>query len=527
MQTAMFFSGNLLAIIAVIPILWLFVSLGVMKMAAPKATLAAVAASAALAVGVWGMPPTLAAKALLDGTVFAFMPIIWVILAAVLTYSIAVETKAIDSIKALLASITEDRRLQALIIAWGFGGFLESVAGFGTAVVVPAALLISLGFQPFRAALICLLANTVAVAFGVVGIPVTTLAWVTDLPVTALSVDIVLQLTPFVICVPAFIVMATTRTVRDMLAVLPHTLASGVGFGAVQFFTAKYIGPELPAILGSLTAFGISVFMAKRMPPKNLYRFSGDLPGEIAGDAKTREACSATPVNLGSQLRAWSPYIALLVLVLGTSRFFPPVNQLLAKCAVSWLIYDGPGGKPFTVAWLLTPGTLVMLSAIFGGKMQGASFITIGKLTVSTFKQLGKSIVTIVSIVALAKVLSYSGMVDSIAVALAEMAGKGYPFVAPILGMLGTFITGSDTSSNILFGQLQKQVALSIGVSPVWIAAANTSGACIGKLISLQSIAIASIAANLSGREGELLFTTLRYALGFTLVLGIIVLAFA
>lgn len=519
MQETTGISGGFAALVATVPILWLFVSLGAMKMAAPKATLSALALSLALAIPIWAMPPVLAAKAVLDGAVFAFVPIIWVILAAVLTYSIAVETKAIDSIKALLASITEDRRLQALIIAWGFGGFLESVAGFGTAVVVPAALLISLGFQPFQAAVICLLANTVAVAFGVVGIPITTLAWITDLPVTDLSTAVVLQLTPFVICVPAFIVMAVTCNVRDMLGALPHALAAGVSFGVVQFFAARYIGPELPAILGSLSAFGVGIFMAKRFPPAQRY----DFPGEQAGRGTATPVAS---VRAGDQLKAWSPYISLLVLVLCTSRLFPPVNGLLATVKSSWLIYDGPGGKPFTIAWLLTPGTLVMASAVLGGRIQGAPLAAIGTLAVRTFRQLGKSIVTIVSIVALAKVLSYSGMVDAIAVATASATGAVYPLAAPVLGMLGTFITGSDTSSNILFGQLQKQVALSIGASPVWIAASNTSGACIGKLISLQSIAIASIAANLTGREGELLFTTLRYALGFTLVLGGVVFLF-
>lgn len=508
------------ALIAIIPILWLFVSLGVMKMAATIATAVAVMISVGLAIYVWDMPFGLAAKALLDGTVFAFCPIIWVILAAVLTYSIAVETKAIDSIKALLASITEDRRLQALIIAWGFGGFLESVAGFGTAVVVPAALLISLGFEAFQAAVICLLANTVAVAFGVVGMPVTTLAWITDLPITEVSTAVVLQLTPFVICIPAFIVMAVTRNGRDLATLLPHTLAAGISFGVVQFFAARYIGPELPAILGSLSAFGVVVFMAKSMPPRQIFRFPDD--PAIRDSTVARNA-----VRTRDQLKAWSPYIALLVLVLTTSKLFPPINQFLTKISTSWLIYDGPGGKPFTIAWLLTPGTLVMASAILGGRIQGASFVTIGGLTVKTIRQLGKSIITIVCIVALAKILSYSGMVDAIAVALASATGSLYPLAAPVLGMLGTFVTGSDTSSNILFGQLQKQVALSIGVSPIWIAAANTSGACIGKLISLQSIAIASIAANLTGREGELLFTTLQYALGFTLVLGGIVFVFS
>lgn len=503
---------------ALTPMVWLFVSLGALKMSTPAACLIGLAASAALAVFGWDLPPGFAALAMLDGAVFALVPIIWVILAALFTYAIAVETGAMADMKALLGSITPDRRIQALLIAWGFGGFMESVAGFGTAVVVPAAVLISLGFEPFRAALICLLANTVAVAFGVVGIPVTTLAWITDLPVRELSTDIVAQLFPFVFVVPAFIVLVVTRGAAGLVPVLPHTLVAGGAFGVAQFFAARHIGPELPAILGSLAAFGATAAMAKFFPPKEIWTFAQD-----RGDGA---AAGAGKLGLAAQCRAWSPYIVLLILVLA-SRMAPQINALLAQATTSHAIYTGPGGKPLTIAWLLTPGTLVMVSAIVGGLVQGASPAAMFRLAGTTTKQMGKSVVTIVSIVALAKVLSYSGMIDAVAVALAAVAGKAYPFAAPVLGMLGTFITGSDTSSNILFGQLQVRVASSIGAAPVWIAAANTSGACIGKLISLQSIAIASIAADIDGREGELLMTAFRYALSFIVAMGILILVFA
>ncbi len=204
-----------------------------------------------------------------------------------------------------------------------------------------------------------------------------------------------------------------------------------------------------------------------------------------------------------------------------------PLTELLGKAATFHAIYDGPGGKPLRIDWLLTPGSLVLLAAFVGGRIQGAGLSTMFRLSAATFRQMRKSVVTIVSIVALAKVLGYSGMTDTIAVSLAGAAGALYPLFAPALGMLGTFITGSDTSANILFGQLQKQVALTIGASPVWLAAANTSGACVGKIVSLQSIAIAGIAANLAGREGELLAACAKYALPFIIALGLLVYAFA
>lgn len=509
-----------------LPVLWLFVSLGILKMSTPLACAIGLGASAVLAVMGWDFTPLLAVKALLDGAAFALMPILWVIFAALLTYSIAVETKAMDAIKALLASVSRDRRIQALLIAWGFGGFMESVAGFGTAVAVPAAVLVSLGFAPFCAAVVCLLANTVAVAFGVVGIPVITLAWITDLPVTELATQIVLQLTVFVFIVPVFIVIAVTGSLRGLSGVWAHALGAGASFGIVQFIAARYIGPELPAILGSLAAFATIVALARYLPPKTLWTFDHD--GAGAASPGRKETANADPARLTlvAQLKAWSPYIALLVLVLA-SRMIEPLNALLAKATTSHAIYDGPGGKPLTIAWLLTPGSLVLIAALIGGRIQGASFGAMARLSGVTLRQMGKSVVTIVCIVSLAKMLGYSGMINTVAVSLADIAGTFYPLVSPLLGMLGTFITGSDTSSNILFGQLQKQVALTIGVSPIWMAAANTSGACIGKIISLQSIAIAGISANIAGREGELLVVCLKYAAPFIVALGVLVYAFA
>ena len=506
--------------VAMLPVLWLFVGLGALKLSPPVACVLGLALSLALAVIGWGLTPLLAAKAVLDGAAFAFMPILWVIFAALLTYSVAVETKAVDRIQDLLASVSRDRRIQALLIAWGFGGFLESVAGFGTAVAVPAAVLVTLGFAPFRAALICLLANTVAVAFGVVGIPVITLAWITDLPVTELATQIVLQLTAFVIIVPMFIVIAVTENVRGFFGVWIHALGAGAAFGIVQFITARYIGPELPAILGSLAAFAVVAALAKLLPPKTIWTF------EDESDPKKQMDAAQTPrLDIATQLRAWSPYILLLILVLA-SRMIEPLNALLGKVVTFHSLYDGPGGKPLRIDWLLTPGTLVLIAAFIGGRIQGAKLSVMFRLSATTLRQMGKSVLTIVSIVALAKVLGYSGMIDTIAVSLAGAAGSFYPLVAPVLGMLGTFITGSDTSSNILFGQLQKQVALTIGVSPIWLAAANTSGACIGKIISLQSIAIAGIAANLANREGELLIVCLKYALPFIFALSLLVYTF-
>jgi len=468
------------------------------------------------------MDALLAGKAALEGALFALLPILWVIIAAFFSYNLSLHTGAIDQIKNLLLHCSSDRRIQALIIAWGFGSFMEAVAGFGTAVAVPAALLIALGFDPFRAAVICLIANTVAVAFGVIGIPVTTLANITDLPLPALSFDIGVQLTPFVFLVPLFIVYTVTGSFRGLRGVWLVTLFAGASFGLVQFFVAQYIGPELPAIAASLASSVAILLVARLSPPAKTWSFPND-------PIISRES-SPTPtkkINVRSQFIAWLPYLLLLCLVLGTSRIFPAMNESLRILRTECLIYDGPGGKPLSFEWFLTPGTLVFITAVLAGFVQGASAKDLIKLAGVTVLQLQKTFVTVISIVSMAKVLGYSGMIGSVAVTLAEATGAMYPAFSPVIGALGTFITGSDTSSNILFGLLQKQTAEQLGISSVWIAAANTSGACIGKLISPQSISIAAAAAGLPGKEGDLLSVTFRYACFFLLGLGAITLLLA
>ena len=514
----------LMKILPLAPILWLLVSLGFFKLPAHRACPIGLLLSLSIAISFWQMDAAPALKAALEGAVFAVIPILWVIVAAFFAYNISLHTGAIDQIKKLMIHLSPDRRIQALIIAWGFGSFMESVAGFGTAVAVPAALLIALGFEPFRAAVVCLIANTVAVAFGVIGIPVTTLARITDLSVMSLSFDIGLQLTPFIILVPLVVVYNVTGHLSAFRGVWVITLVAGASFGITQFVVSQYIGPELPAIAASLVSFASIVLMSKLLPLSNVWRFPSEETNHAAPKIETKEK---TEIDVRSQLVAWLPYLLLLTFVLSTSRIFPSMNATFSQFRSLWTIYDGAGGKPLAIDWVLTPGTLVMLSALIGGLVQGASLTELAKIFGLTLLQLRKTMVTVISIVSMAKVLGYSGMIGSVAVTLAESTGALYPAFAPMIGALGTFITGSDTSSNILFGQLQKQTAIQLGLSPEWIAAANTSGACIGKLISPQSISIAVAATGLHGREGDLLSITFRYAVAFLLGLGGITLLFA
>lgn len=506
--------ASLVSVGAAVPILWLLFSLGYLRMPSYKACGIGLAASLAIAVGFSGMLPRRALEAALEGALFALVPIIWVIAAAFFTYNISRETGAIEHIKRLMSSLSGDRRIQVLLIAWGFGGFMESVAGFGTAVAVPAALLIALGFAPFSAAMVCLLANTVAVAFGVLGTPLTTLARITDLPAAALSGAVVFQLMPFVLALPSLLVLSVVKSLKGMKGVWPASLASGFGYGIAQYLTAKYVGPELPAVVGSIVAFLATALCAKLLPPREEWKF----PHER--QAPENPAAPAERIELKAQLEAWSPYAFLLVLVLGTSKLFPAVNSALGRASSSLLIYGGPDGKALRFEWLLTPGTIVFVSAVAGGLVQKASPRRLALIFGETVVQLKNTILTVASIVAMAKVLAYGGMVSSLSAAVAALAGPAFPFFAPSIGALGTFLTGSDTSSNILFGLLQKQTAVKLGLDPVWIAAANTSGASAGKLISPQSIAIAVAATGLAGRESDLLRKTVGYAAASLLALG-------
>jgi lactate permease len=413
-----------------------------------------------------------------------------------------------------MASFSPDRRVQALLIAWGFGAFLEAAAGFGTAVAIPAAILIGLGFNPFFAAMLCLIANTVPVAFGAVGIPVITLAKVADLDVMRLTLAVAIQLTPFIIIIPVALIRIMTKSFAGLKGVIGMALAAGIFFALPQLLVAIYMGPELAAIVGAVMSMVAVVVYNTVSPPKVVWRF----PGETAEAGKQ----IGLKTSVREQLIVWSPYIFLFVFILGTSNVICPfVSGLLGIVHTSFSVYSGPGGKPVDIDWILTPGTLIMIGALLGGFLQGISLPSLGVVLKKTCKQLQKTTITVVSIVALARVMSYSGMIGDIAVALAQLTGGFYPFIAPVIGALGTFVTGSDTNANVLFGALQKQTALQIGADPTWITAANTTGATAGKMISPQTIAIATSATGQIGMEGNLLRATIGYCLCYTVLLGV------
>ena len=490
--------------IAMIPVLWLIVSLGVLKMPAHKTCSFTVILTLAIAIICWRMKFIDGITATVEGMAIALWPILLVIVAALFTYNLAVETKTMDVIKKMLSSITTDKRIQVLILAWGFGGFLEAVAGYGTAVAIPASILASLGFNPLFAAVICLLANTVPTAFGALGIPVTTLATVTGLEVVHLSYVTSIQLAGFIVLIPFLLVILTEKSIKALKGVIAITLVSGITFAVPQIFIAKYLGADLPALVASICSMACTILMAKVMNKEKV---------------ETKE----DKIGLKEGVLAWLPYILLCGLILIASPLVPSINSLLAKASSNIHIYTGDATSTTAFSWINTPGMMILIATFIAGLIQKLKFTYMLDVLKRTVIQLKTSFITIMSIVAISKIMSHSGMTSSISFGLCAITGSFYPLIAPLLGAIGTFVTGSDTSANILFGALQTEAAKSLSIDPYWIAAANTAGATAGKMISPQSIAIATSATGLIGSEGKILSTTVKYCLGYVIILGLIV----
>lgn len=490
--------------IAMIPVLWLIVSLGVLKMPAHKTCSFTVILTLAIAIICWRMKFIDGITATVEGMAIALWPILLVIVAALFTYNLAVETKTMDVIKKMLSSITTDKRIQVLILSWGFGGFLEAVAGYGTAVAIPASILASLGFNPLFAAVICLLANTVPTAFGALGIPVTTLATVTGLEVVHLSYVTSIQLAGFIVLIPFLLVILTEKSIKALKGVVGITLVSGITFAVPQVFIAKYLGADLPALVASICSMACTILMAKAMNKEKV---------------ETKE----DKIGLKEGVLAWLPYILLCGLILIASPLVPSINSLLAKASSNIHIYTGDATSTTAFSWINTPGMMILIATFIAGLIQKLKFTYMLDVLKRTVIQLKTSFITIMSIVAISKIMSHSGMTSSISFGLCAITGSFYPLIAPLLGAIGTFVTGSDTSANILFGALQTEAAKSLSIDPYWIAAANTAGATAGKMISPQSIAIATSATGLIGSEGKILSTTVKYCLGYVIILGLIV----
>src|SRR5690606_7362541 len=504
------------ALVASIPVVFIFVAL-YRKMKAYLASVFTLTLAIVLAVVVYKMPVGLALLSGFHGALYGLLPISWIIISAVYLFNLTVESGQFDVIRNFMASITPDRRLQALLIAFSFGAFLEGAAGFGAPVAISAAMLVGLGFHPLYAAGICLIANTAPVAFGSVGTPIIMAGRISDLPEMAIS-QMVGRTLPVLSVVVPFYLVAIMSGVKRSMEVLPAILVSGVSFAFFQWLTANYLGPMLPDVLAGIMSVVCLMILLRFWRPSSNWRFSEE-PQQVI-DTQLR-------YSAGAVFRACAPFLVMTIIIVAWG--LAPVKAALN--AVGHFSFEIPGLtnailkpdgsvleiKPFEVNYLSAPGTAVLFAALISIPLVGMSYRDGVRIFVKTLKQLKFSIITIASVVGFAFVANNSGMSITMAVALAA-TGAMFPFFSPMLGWLGVFLPGSDTSSNALSCKLQATSANAIGVDPVVSVSANASGGVTGKMISPQSIAIGAAAVGLIGKESDLFRFTVKHSFLMLLV---------
>lgn len=521
-------SIGLSALAALIPIIFFFLALTVLRLKGHVAGTITLLLSLAVAIFAYKMPVGMAVASALYGFAYGLWPIAWIIIAAVFLYKLTVKSGQFEIIRSSVLSITDDQRLQVLLIAFSFGAFLEGAAGFGAPVAITAALLVGLGFNPLYAAGLCLIANTAPVAFGALGIPVIVAGQVSGIDAFKVGAMAGRQLPLLSIIVPFWLVamMDGWRGIRETW---PAALVAGVSFAVTQYFTSNFIGPELPDITSALVSMVCLTLFLKVWSPS---RTEQSAAGKKAPSTYTA----------GQIIKAWSPFLILTVLVtIWTLKpfkaMFAPdgaLSSLIFNVAIPYLdqlvikgapIVDTPTAMAAVFKWdpIAATGTAILFSALLAMMVLRISIGT----GLSTFKEtlveLKWPVVSIGMVLAFAFVTNYSGMSSTLALVLAG-TGALFPFFSPFLGWLGVFLTGSDTSSNALFASLQANTAHQIGVNDTLLVAANSSGGVTGKMISPQSIAVACAATGMVGRESDLFRFTIKHSLIFATFVGLITL---
>ena len=560
----------LTALVAMLPLLTLFILLGVLRMTAWKAALVALAISLAVAIFAYAMPAGQAILAGTQGAAFGFFPILWIVLNAIWIYNMTVSTGHSDVLRRSFAKISDDQRIQAVIVAFCFGGLLEALAGFGTPVAITSVMLIGLGFKPIKAAVVALVANTAPVAFGALAVPITTLATVTNLPEQELS-SIVGRQTPLL---ALFVPMALVFIIdgwKGVKQTLPSTLTCGIAFAVFQFLSSNYISPQLTDIIASLAAAAAVVLLLRVWRPAAPYVEAPEVSTVASGSAKSAQAgasgssrasvavgaggvANATgdsadhPIGQGTGtaaefaerdrgrhdstndvLKAYAPY--LIIIAVFSIAQIPALKTLLAGTTQSFqwpgLELQTAGGKPstlpkFNLNWLASGGSLLIIAGLLTIPVIGISWAKALKAYLGTYVQLKFAIITVMAVLGLAYVMNSSGQTATLGEWMAG-AGALFALLSPILGWLGVAVTGSDTSSNALFGALQVSAANKAGLSPALMAASNTSGGVLGKMVSPQNLAIAAAAVGMSGKEGDIFRKVIGWSLGFLVFMMAIV----
>ena len=519
--------GNSLAwsaLFAALPMFVLLFLLAIKRQPAWLSALASLGTAILMAALVYRMPPLKVFSAVLYGVAFGLLPIGWITFNALLLYRVTLETGQFETIKRSLAQLTSDQRLQALLIAFAFGAFIEGAAGSGVPVAVCAAMLTGLGFDRLKAAGICLLANTAPVAFGAIGLPIITLAKTTDLPLLQLSAMAGRISAPLSLCVPAYMVVLVAGW-KGLRGVLPAALVCGISFAVVQVAASNLIGPELTDLLAALTAIVCLVVLFRIWQPR-------DTPGGAAP--------GATRFNFSETARAWLPYALLAVCVLCWGAPVIKSKLLLASVHIEWpglhkLIMRLPPTvgaiTPYEAVyhfdWLASPGTACLISSALAAFFAGLSPRRFAAVFVGTLRVMFFPLIAITSVLGLAFLMNYSGATATLGLAFAS-TGVLFPFFSPLLGWMGVFLTGSDASSNALFGTLQVTAARSLHLNPILTAAANSTGGVMGKMISVQSIAVAAAATGMQPSEESQLFRfTFWHSVALVCLIGLVTTLYA
>ena len=498
------------SLVAAVPLLLLFVLLGALRITAWVASLVSLAVAIAIAIAVYGMPVGQALLAGTEGAAFGFFPILWIVINAIWVYQMTVETGHFDVLRRSFARVSDDQRIQAIIIAFSFGALLEALAGFGTPVAVTSVMLIALGFRPLKAAALALTANTAPVAFGAMATPIITLAKVSGMSGDTLGAMVGRQ-TPILALFVPLALLAIVDGWRGIRETWPVAVVCGLVFALAQYATSNFISVPLADVAASLLSAAAVVAMVRVWRPREPYTERAAVTGGAADEPTPEFAARVegrdTPAEV---IRAYAPY--LIVIVVFVVCQITPVKNFLDKATIKFhwpgLHLVSPKGKPvslveFTVNLLTTPGTQMLIAGIITMIALRLSLPRAAKAYGAALHQLRWAIVTVMGVLALAFVMNASGQTITLGTWMAA-AGGAFALISPILGWLGVAVTGSDTSSNSLFGALQVTAANQAGLSPVLMAASNSSGGVLGKMISPQNLAIAAAAVGLHGKEGDI-----------------------
>ena len=534
--------------IALIPIIFFFLALAVFRLKGSVAGTITVVLALLVALFLYQMPVTLALSSAIYGFFYGLWPIAWIIIGAVFLYKVTVKTGQFDIIRSSILSLTEDQRLQMLLVGFAFGTFLEGAAGFGAPVAITAALLVGLGFKPLYAAGLCLIVNTAPVAFGAMGIPIIVAGQVSGVETHAISQMVGRQL-PFIVPIVLVWIMAIMDGWRGVRETFPAIVVGGGSFAIAQFLTSNYIGPELPDITAAIASLVSLTLLFKVWQPKHIFRFENQVDGknQMGDNTSVSAPLPTTHYSPAQIIKAWMPFAILTAIVSLWS--IKPFKDLFVKgkdghpdgALVDMVmsinvpyLHNAVQKLPPVVTkitdyaaiykfdWFSATGTAIMLAAIISIVMlkmrPKQALSTFGE----TINELRTPIYSIGMVLAFAFIANNSGLSATLALALAH-TGKAFTFFSPFLGWLGVFLTGSDTSANALFAALQATTARQIGVPEVLLVAANTSGGVTGKMISPQSIAIACAATGLVGKESDLFRFTVKHSIIFTIMMGVLI----